>query len=158
MARREKLYKIAPALAKKGVQIILIQTHEAHSSAWPMGLDSQPEPNKSFSDRVARAQEYISSDSPPFPVYIDGWNDDFEQTFRAWPDKYYALNSDNVVQMKSTYGKEKDALIDVDLIVYLDELITLSDHDEMINQSQSKPDWISYLFIIFRMFFGWIYM
>lgn len=117
------MYEIASDLAKKGIQIILIQIHEAHSSAWPMGLESQPEPNKSFTDRVQRAQEYIQSDSPPFPVYIDGWSDAFEQTFRAWPDKYYAINSDKIVQMKSTYGNKSDALIDIDLLVYLETLL-----------------------------------
>jgi hypothetical protein len=134
---------MAPDLAEKGIQIILIQVHEAHSSAWPMGLDSQPEPNKSFADRVARAQEYITYDSPPFPVYVDGWNDAFEQRFRSWPDKYYAINSNHVVKMKSTYGEKDDALIDVDLVVYLDKLL--------------NPTLFDYFVIFFGFLFGWIY-
>jgi len=110
---------MADKLKENNIQIILIQIHEAHSSAWPTGLAKQPEPHKDFSDRLNRAKEYIETDKPPFPVYVDGFDDEFEQTFRAWPDKFYAIDRNLKVIKKSTYGERGDALVDVDYSTYL---------------------------------------
>lgn len=96
--------------------VILVQIHEAHSSAWPTGLDLQPEPQVCLLDRLQRANEFLTEDQPPFPVLVDTWEDTFEQTFQAWPDKYYLINRDMHVLTKSTYGTRADALIDVDCI------------------------------------------
>jgi hypothetical protein len=67
-------------------------------------------------DRMARAKEFIEEDQPPFPVYVDTWEDTFEQTFHAWPDKYYLIDRDMRILKKSTYGAQSDALIDEDCI------------------------------------------
>jgi hypothetical protein len=116
LARKRELLDAATSLADRDVGVILIQIHEAHSSAWPTGLDQQPEPQSCISDRIQRANEFIAEDQPPFPVYIDTWEDKFEQTFQSWPDKYYMINRDMQVLAKSTYGTRADALIDVDCI------------------------------------------
>lgn len=96
--------------------IILVQIHEAHSSAWPTGLDRQPEPQTCLMDRIQRANEFIAEDQPPFLVLVDTWNDIYEQTFQAWPDKYFFIDRDVRVVTKGTYGAHSDALIDVDCI------------------------------------------
>ncbi len=123
MARKRELFDAATSLADRGVGVILIQIHEAHSSAWPTGLDRQPEPQTCLLDRLQRANEFISEDQPPFPVYIDTWADTFEQTFQAWPDKYYLINRDMQVLTKSTYGTRADALIDVDCITLVRRIL-----------------------------------
>lgn len=100
--------------------MILIQIHEAHSDAWPIGLPDQPKPNSCYKDRVDRAQEFIRNERPPYDVYIDGWDDQFEQGFRAWPDRYYYVDLSSPVEIKvlrtSTYGERADALIDLDCV------------------------------------------
>ena len=116
MARKRELFDAATSLADRGVGVILVQIHEAHSSAWPTGLDQQPEPQTCLLDRLQRANEFMAEDQPPFPVLVDTWADTFEQTFQAWPDKYYLITRDMQVLAKSTYGTRADALIDVDCI------------------------------------------
>ena len=116
MARKRELFNAATSLADRGVGVILVQIHEAHSSAWPIGLEQQPEPQTCLLDRLNRATEFIAEDQPPFPVLVDTWADTFEQTFQAWPDKYYLIDRDMRVLAKSTYNTRSDALIDVDCI------------------------------------------
>lgn len=104
-------------MEKIGINLILIQIHEAHSDAWPIGLKNQPKPNKSFQDRINRAQQFVQTEHPPYTVYIDPWDDSFEQKFRAWPDRYYYVDlegKDIRILMTSTYGQRKDALVDYD--------------------------------------------
>jgi hypothetical protein len=105
------------------VGVILVQIHEAHSSAWPTGLDQQPEPQTCLMDRLRRANQFIAEDQPPFPVLVDTWADEFEKTFQAWPDKYYLIDRDMRVLAKSTYGTRADALIDVDCINLVREIL-----------------------------------
>jgi hypothetical protein len=90
----------------------LVQTDEAHSSQWSVYIDEifgieEPEPHKTFADRVARANHFIEKYNPPYPVYIDGWNNEFSNLFRAWPDKYHAIDSGFKVIAKAEYHTDK---------------------------------------------------
>lgn len=118
MARKSYLFSIASQLEEIGVRLILIQIHEAHSDAWPIGLKDQPKSNSCYQDRVDRANQFVRQEQPPYDVYIDGWDDQFEQGFRAWPDRYYHVDlkdPDGIrILTTSTYGQYADALIDYD--------------------------------------------
>ena len=109
------------------IQFLLIQIDEAHSTAWPVGLPNTPIPQKSFSERVTRANNFVKSDNPPepFKVYIDNWDNNFAETFRAWPDKYYFVDKSKTILQKSEYGHEgdQDALIIEDCVVLMQRLI-----------------------------------
>lgn len=108
----------------RGIIFILIQIDEAHSSAWPIALEDQPEPHKNIEERIARASDFVTKNSPPFPVYVDMWSNEFAETYHAWPDKYCCIDADyNIISM-SKYGSEgaNDALIEndcVDMILWL---------------------------------------
>lgn len=109
------------------IKFILVQIDEAHSTAWPIGLANTPEPQKSFEERVNRANAFINSDKPdePFVIKIDGWNNIFAETFHAWPDIYYLIDKKYKVLARSEYGTEddNDALIKVDCTKLICELI-----------------------------------
>jgi len=98
------------------IKFILIQIDEAHSTAWPVGLKNTPEPQKTFEERVERANKFVEDEKVeiPFEVLIDDWSNTFANLFRAWPDKYYCIDKDYKVLYKATYGAKSDALIDVD--------------------------------------------
>ena len=123
MSRKRELYESAEKMADKGIGIILVQIHEAHSSAWPTGLANQPAPQTCLMDRMARAKELIDEDQPPFPIFVDTWEDGFEQVFHAWPDKFYLIDRDMRILRKSTYGAHSDALIDEDCIQIVRRMI-----------------------------------
>ena len=119
-------------LKRCNINVILIQLDEAHSSAWPMGLKEQPDPQTDFKCRMDRAKLFVEKYNCPFNVYVDGWDNMFENTFRAWPDKFYLVDfdSDNdeyIIECKSEYnGKgEKEAVIIYDYVNVLEDLIKL---------------------------------
>ena len=105
-------------MKKANIKFILIQIDEAHSTGWPIGLVDTPEPQKSFQERIERANKFVLIDKPadPFTVLIDGWSNEFAETFHAWPDKYYMVDPQYQVLAKAEYGTEgsNDALIKVD--------------------------------------------
>lgn len=104
----KRLFDMSDRLFQVGIKVILIQIDEAHSSEWPMALENQPTPQKTFQDRIDRAKEFVQKHDPPYNVYIDGWNNDFAETFRAWPDKYHAVNDNLEVFAKAEYGTGSD--------------------------------------------------
>lgn len=99
--------------------LILVYVHEAHSSAWPRALAAQPEPHRSMEDRMKRVKLFQANNPEcPYSLYVDTWADTFEQRYRAWPDKYaFITTEDRKLIQTSTYGKKRDALIDEDVIV-----------------------------------------
>jgi hypothetical protein len=110
-----KLFNMAKELHDNNIFVILIQIDEAHSTAWPMAINDtlkveQPNPQKSIEDRFIRAKYFVDTYHPPLPVYVDTWNNDFAERFRAWPDKYHCINKDFEVIAKSEYhvGSSED--------------------------------------------------
>ena len=105
--------------------VILIQIDEAHSDAWPIALKNQPPPQRTFDDRMKRAQSFVRNRKPPFPVYVDKWDNRFANLFRAWPDKFHCVDADLKVVAKAEFHKhgDDDAKIKKDYTDLLDELI-----------------------------------
>ena len=112
---------------------MLIQIEEAHSSAWPVGLVDQPEPHSSFAKRLEVANTFNTTEQVPYPILVDNWDNAYEQQFRAWPDKYYLIKPTNglkgfkgfegfMIVAKSTYGKRRDALLDLEWIEIIKSL------------------------------------
>jgi len=123
------LFGVAPLLEKIGIRLILIQIHEAHSDAWPIGLVDQPKANSCYQDRVDRAQQFLEKEQPPYDIYIDGWDDIYEQTFRAWPDRYFYVDMskpgpDIQILATSTYGQKADALVDYECRDLVHDILT----------------------------------
>lgn len=109
-----------------GIFLMLIQIDEAHSSAWPVGLKDQPEPQKNMEERLERANTFVSVESPPFPVYVDNWSNDYAESYHSWPDKYYCFDSEMTIIAMSEYGKKYDAVINVDCVDLIKDLCTRS--------------------------------
>ena len=111
----------------KKIKFILIQIDEAHSTAWPIGLENCPTPQKTYMERVERANKFVSKETPPeqFSVCIDEWSNTFANKFKAWPDKYYLIDNKLNILKKSEYGTSgnNDALIVEDCSLILTKLI-----------------------------------
>lgn len=125
-----KLFSMENELQKNNISIILIQVDEAHSNEWPLAIESvlgvtQPESQKTFNDRVIRAQYFVDNYKPPYTIMIDTWTNEFAEMFRAWPDKYHIINNNFEIIAKSEYhsDKHKDALIVEDCIIALEKLM-----------------------------------
>jgi predicted RNA methylase len=123
----EKLFSLSNDLTKIGIQLILIQIDEAHSSAWPLGLDNEVNPHKCFQDRIDRANLFAAM-NPPYNVYIDGWDNEFAETFQAWPDREYFVTKEKIVLKKASYDheietEENDACVVEEYTDYLEKMI-----------------------------------
>lgn len=97
-------------MKQANIKFVLVQIDEAHSTAWPIGLENTPEPQKNFEERVKRAINFIQYNDfgESFIFKIDAWENHFAETFRAWPDKYYLIDKEYRVLEKSEYGTEND--------------------------------------------------
>lgn len=120
---------MAKKLSDNNLGVVLVQIDEAHSTAWPIAIDSvlgvdEPQPQKSFSDRYERARFFCETYSPPYPVYIDNWDNSFAETFRVWPDKFYCVDKNLMVVSKSEYhsDEDKEAIIIEDYTMVLEKL------------------------------------
>lgn len=122
---------MANDIYKNNLAVILIQIDEAHSSDWPLAIDSilgveQPEPHKTIDDRLVRAQEFVDTYNPPYPIYVDNWNNEFAELFKAWPDRYHCIDKDLKVIAKSQYydDEEREATIVEDCTDILKKLMS----------------------------------
>jgi superfamily I DNA and/or RNA helicase len=113
-------------LKEHNLKVILIQLDEAHSDAWPVALKDQPSPQKDFQTRVSRANYFVDKYSIPYTTYIDKWDNEFAELFRAWPDKYYCIDKNLQVVAKSEYGREgeNEARVILDYTVLLERLMS----------------------------------
>ena len=74
--------------------LVFVQINEAHSERWPLGFSDHPTVQKNMEERVTRALEFKKENKFPYPLYIDKWSDDFENTYHAWPDQYCVISCD----------------------------------------------------------------
>ena len=105
--------------------MILVQTDEAHTDKWPIGLDHTVT-QKDMADRVARARNFFSEnviDPKAFRVVVDCWSNDFAELFSAWPDKYYCIDADHRVIARSEYGRDQDAVVNLDCVDLIKQLL-----------------------------------
>ncbi len=107
-------------MAEKDIFFILVQIDEAHTPAWPQGVIQLGVPQTSVEDRLHRAQKFnteeIVGNEAHFKVLVDTWSNSFAETYQAWPDKYVLFDYERKVVAKSTYGAQKNAVIDVDCV------------------------------------------
>lgn len=108
MERRSRFFELHEKLNEAKIGVVMVQIEEAHSKLWPIGRDHCPINHTSFEDRAQRANDFIETYNCPYPVYVDGFDNQFEKIFRSWPDKYYFIGQDKVVLNKSEYGREGD--------------------------------------------------
>lgn len=110
---------------EKNIFMILVQIDEAHTDKWPIGLE-HPFGQKDMSDRLQRARSFVAEnqiDDKAFKVVVDNWSNNFAETFRSWPDRYYCFDKDLIIEHMSEYGKYADAKVDVDCVDLIKELM-----------------------------------
>jgi len=119
-----KLFGLSDLAKQKDIKVILIQIDEAHSSEWPVALEKQPSPQRSLSDRLSRANYFIKQYNPPYQVCVDGWDNQFAELYRAWPDKYHLIDQNRILISKSEYGLygNQEALIIEDCTELIEKL------------------------------------
>jgi len=128
MARRNELFSLAPAMKSAGIVLILVQIEEAHTNEWPIGKDYQPNNHVSMQDRTEHATTFVSMYNPPFPVFVDNFDDNlYEETFHSWPDKYYYFNNMFNVLEHSTYHQDssRDGMVKLDVVDMIKGIINV---------------------------------
>lgn len=146
MARKQRLLALlaSPAAERAGVLCVLVHIDEAHSNAWPVWGRPSLDPQKDLGERVQRAARFRDEHVPPeaalaasVAVMADTWDNQFAETFRAWPDQFFhvvrkapaggadggEIEESAYVAAKSEYGKYADALLDVDCTEILEDVL-----------------------------------
>lgn len=124
MARLQALIDMYPQVIKSDHDIVFIQINEAHSNKWPLGLTDHPEVHQSYTDRVNRAEKFVSDYNFPYRVLIDGWSDEFESTYHAWPDQYVLIDvNTGVILDMSRFDGPTEAMVTNDYADVLNRVI-----------------------------------
>lgn len=80
-----------------------------------MGFSSHPSDQHSFEDRLSRAQSF-AKDSQLSNIYVDGFDNAYEQTFQSWPDKFYRIDKNMMIVEKSEYSDDAKLTNDYSII------------------------------------------
>ena len=91
-------------MKKNNIGLILIQIEEAHTKKWPLGFTDHPDNHNIFENRVSRANDFAKRFNQFENVYIDGWDNNFEETYQAWPDRFVLIDNDLKILEKSEYS------------------------------------------------------
>ena len=74
---------------------MFVYIREAHASdEWPLGEIVKIQRNRTLEDRLAAARQFVEA-SPDFPyqVVVDDIGNGFDESFCAWPERYYLFDS-----------------------------------------------------------------
>lgn len=112
MLRLSRLLSMYDKLMLSNFRLVLVQINEAHSDKWPIGLKDHPTVQQSLACRINRAYAFKLQYNVRYPIFIDTWDDLFENTYHAWPDKYHIITDDKTLTAKATYNL--DALVERD--------------------------------------------
>jgi hypothetical protein len=127
MHRKYELFALFENCTIYGIKVILIQIEEAHATnTWPIGLKEQFT-HKDIKDRLGRAKEFKETYNPPFEIVVDEMSNQFENVYRAWPDRFTlaATNSTHDLTLieQAEYGQNSDATINIDPVDVIKQLI-----------------------------------
>lgn len=122
MQRFPVLIELYKKVQASDIKVVFVQINEAHSTKWPLGLTDHPEVHCDLKDRLERAQRFVEDYKFPYPVYVDQWTDDFENSYHAWPDQYSLIDcKTGKIMTHSKYSE--DAMVTNDYAKLLMELL-----------------------------------
>jgi hypothetical protein len=59
---------------------------------WPIGYRYRIPQHKSLNERISRAKEFQKNyDITEIPMFVDSWNNDFNNKYQAWPDALHMI-------------------------------------------------------------------
>ena len=93
---------------QEDVEFVFVYIREAHAmDEWPLGTAVQIPQHRTLEDRMNAARLFLSQ-APKFPfkMLVDGIDDQFNQHFRAWPERYYLF--DNSCQLLACPESENE--------------------------------------------------
>jgi len=86
---------------------LFIYIDEAHAcDEWPLGTHSLTKKHVTIEDRIAAAKEFLEKTKFPFPTVVDTIQNDFNEKFAVWPERYYIFQRDetSVIGMPTDRG------------------------------------------------------
>jgi len=75
------------------MQFIAVYVSEAHADEWPLGNFVCINQHKTIEERVAAAKSFISKLGFKIPVHVDTMDNSFDNSYYAWPDRYYIVQN-----------------------------------------------------------------
>lgn len=76
------------------MHFIAVYVSEAHASdEWPLGKFVSIPQHKTIEERIVAAKNFVSALNFKLPVYVDTIDNSFDNTYYAWPDRYYIIRN-----------------------------------------------------------------
>jgi hypothetical protein len=94
------------------INIICLYVREAHVvyrdenkkivGGWPIGYTQyEYEQHKNLDERIAMAKIFTDEFLWHIPTYVDNFENNFDNTYGAWPDRVFLFDSDGTLQFKA---------------------------------------------------------
>jgi len=83
----------------KNVNIVFIYISEAHATdVWPIGLSAGVlnKKHRTIEDRIRCAKNMIDEHNFKIPVYLDNMENEYRDTYSAWPFRIYGFKSGKI--------------------------------------------------------------
>jgi len=128
------------------LHFIAVYVSEAHAAdEWPLGNFACVNQHKTIEERVEAAKNFISKFNFKLPVYVDTMENSFDNTYYAWPDRYYIIKDGKMKEFgRAVYGLgfDRNQLIDdlkdhgatVPDIEYCPLISTVPESEKSINE------------------------
>lgn len=87
----------------------MVYIREAHpSDAWQLAINEEESvvfaSPKSFEERSGAAEMCVLKLGIEFPAVIDGLDNSTEEAYTGWPDRFYVIDRDGRIALKSAPG------------------------------------------------------
>lgn len=114
----DRLNQTANQWTPLGYTFICIYILEAHASdEWPVSMTNRDvKQHQDISERYQAAIDFLIDFplSSNLPLFIDGENNCFNETYASWPFRFWAITKDEVSAKVSFKPMPKDASYDMD--------------------------------------------
>lgn len=76
------------------MNFLLVYIAEAHATdVWPLGRHVELASHKTLDDRINAANLLISKYNCNIPILLDNMNDEFDDNYAVWPERYYIIQN-----------------------------------------------------------------
>lgn len=81
------------------MHMLSIYIAEAHAKdVWPLGDKVSVLDHKDMDERLAVANQFVADTGYDIPMLVDTMSNEFDDSFAAWPERYYLIRSDGTIE------------------------------------------------------------
>jgi len=101
---------------------VMVYIEEAHATdVWPLGTKVCVNQHKTIEERIEVAKKYLVEERKcKIPVFVDTMENDFDNQFHAWPERFFILEG-SCVELVGTPSNDDKGFNRNDIVDWLTE-------------------------------------